>query len=170
MQCARYLEAHREWETHSYKNTAMAARKVKEDKRKEQAAIASGMTADIYGLTVLEESVQDNKNNFTRFLIVAGKKLFNRKANKISICFEIPHESGSLYHTLSHFIYNGINLNKIESRPIPGKAWEYRFFVDFDGNLNDASVKNALKGLKEETVRLKILGNYYCEGQSTAEK
>jgi len=91
---------------------------------------------------------------------VTGKKVFTKNANKISICFEIPHESGSLYHKLSHFIYNGLNMNKIESRPIPDKTWEYRFFVDFDGNLNDAAVQNALRGLKEETSRLKILGNY----------
>jgi len=70
------------------------------------------------------------------------------------------HESGSLYHMLSHFIYNGINMNHIESRPVQGKNWEYRFFVDFEGNLNDAAVQNALRGLAEETLGLKILGNY----------
>ena len=94
------------------------------------------------------------------FIIVANKKIFESRANKISISFEVPHESGSLYHKLSHFIYNGINMNKIESRPVQGKAWEYRFFVDIEGNLNDAAVQNALRGLTEETIRLKILGNY----------
>lgn len=160
MQCGRYLEAHREWEKHSYKNTAMASQKVKEDGKKYKAAIGSELNADIYGLQVLEEAIQDNKNNYTRFIIVTGRKVFEKNANKISICFEIPHESGSLYHKLSHFIYNGLNMNKIESRPVPEKTWEYRFFVDFEGNLNDAAVKNALRGLKEETTRLKILGNY----------
>jgi len=160
MQCGKYLDHHREWEKHSYKNTAMASQKVKEDGKKHKAAIGSKLNADIYGLQVLEEAIQDNKNNYTRFIIVTGKKVFTRTANKISICFEIPHESGSLYHKLSHFIYNGLNMNKIESRPIPDKTWEYRFFVDFDGNLNDAAVQNALRGLKEETTRLKILGNY----------
>jgi len=138
----------------------MASQKVKEDGKLYKAAIGSKLNADIYGLQVLEEAIQDNKNNFTRFIIVTGKKVFVKNANKISICFEIPHESGSLYHKLSHFIYNGLNMNKIESRPIPDKTWEYRFFVDFDGNLNDAAVQNALRGLKEETTRLKILGNY----------
>ena len=102
----------------------------------------------------------NNKNNYTKFIIVANKKIFESRANKISISFEVPHESGSLYHKLSHFIYNGINMNKIESRPVQGKAWEYRFFVDIEGNLNDAAVQNALRGLTEETIRLKILGNY----------
>lgn len=160
MQCGRYLDAHREWEKHSYKNTAMASQKVKEDGMKHKAAIGSKLNAEIYGLRVLEEAIQDNKNNFTRFIIVTGKKVFEKDANKISISFEIPHESGSLYHKLSHFIYNGINMNKIESRPVADKTWEYRFFVDFEGNLKDAAVQNALRGLKEETIRLKILGNY----------
>ena len=81
-------------------------------------------------------------------------------ANKISLCFEIPHKSGSLYHILSHFIYNNLNMTKIESRPIPERSFEYRFFIDFDGNLKDSSVKNALRGLREETMNMKILGNY----------
>ena len=160
MQCSRYLDAHREWEKHSCKNTAMASQKVKEDGKIHKAAIASKLNAKIYGLQVLEEAIQDNKDNYTRFIIVTGQKIFEKNAKKISICFEIPHESGSLYHKLSHFIYNGLNMNKIETRPVLGKAWEYRFFVDFDGNLNDAAVQNALRGLKEETIRLKILGNY----------
>ena len=160
MQCSRYLDAHREWEKHSCKNTAMASQKVKEDGKIHKAAIASKLNAKIYGLHVLEQAIQDNKDNYTRFIIVTGQKIFEKNAKKISICFEIPHESGSLYHKLSHFIYNGLNMNKIESRPVQGKAWEYRFFVDFDGNLNDAAVQNALRGLKEETIRLKILGNY----------
>lgn len=160
MQCSKYLDTHREWEKHSLKNTAMAAQKVKEDGKKHKAAIASTLTADIYGLKVLEEKIQDNQTNATRFIIVTGKRIFTKNASKISVCFEIPHETGTLYHMLSHFIYNGINMNHIESRPVQGKNWEYRFFVDFDGNLNDAAVQNALRGLQEETIFLKILGNY----------
>lgn len=160
MQCGRYLEEHRSWERHSLKNTAVAARKVKEDKKQNEAAIASRLTAEIYGLAVLKECIQDNRTNATRFLIVTGRRVFVKGAKKISICFEIPHESGSLYRMLSHFIYNGLNMNHIESRPIPEKNWEYRFFVDFEGNLGDAAVANALRGLGEETTRFKILGNY----------
>lgn len=160
MQCGRYLDSHREWEKHSLKNTAMAARKVKEDGQKHKAAIASALTADIYGLKVLQECIQDNQTNATRFIIVTGKRIYTKDASKISVCFEAPHESGSLYHMLSHFIYNGLNMNHIESRPVQGKNWEYRFFVDFDGNLNDAAVQNALLGLQEESMNMKILGNY----------
>lgn len=160
MQCSRYLDAHRDWERHTMKNNAFAAQKVKEDGKLHKAAIASKLNADIYGLKVLDEGIQDNKLNATRFIIVTGKHVFLKNAKKISVCFEIPHESGSLYHMLSHFIYNGINMNHIESRPVAGKNWEYRFFIDFDGNLNDAAVQNALRGLSEETIRLKVLGNY----------
>lgn len=160
MQCGRYLEEHREWEKHSVKNTAVAAKKVMEDGKIEQAAIASKPNAGIYGLKVLKEEFQNNVNNCTRFVIVTGKKIFVKDAAKISICFEIPHESGSLYRTLSHFIYNNINMNKIESRPIQKRNWEYRFFIDIEGNLNDSAVQNALRGLSEETLNLRILGNY----------
>ena len=86
--------------------------------------------------------------------------VLRKDAGKISICFEIPHESGSLYNTLSHFIYNDLNMTKIESRPIPEKKWEYRFFVDFEGNLSDSGVKNALYGISREVNNLRILGNY----------
>ena len=83
-----------------------------------------------------------------------------KQAGKISICFELPHESGSLYRLLSHFIYNDLNMTKIESRPVEGRKFEYRFFVDFDGNLANPAVKNAIRGLREEALNLKILGNY----------
>lgn len=160
MQCSAYFDAHRECEKISTKNTALAAKKVREDGRLDQAAIASEITADIYGLKVMERAIQNNKNNCTRFIIVSGKKIYAESAKRISLCFEALHESGSLYHMLSHFIYNGINMTNIQSRPIPGHNWEYRFFVDIEGRLTDTAVQNALRGLKEETSAFKILGTY----------
>ena len=141
-------------------NNAFAARKVKEDGLKSQAAIASRRAGEIYGLEILEQGVNQTENNCTRFIVVTNRKIFLDNASKISLCFEIPHESGSLYHILSHFIYNNLNLTKIESRPIRERSFEYRFFIDFDGNLKDSGVKNALRGLREETTNMKILGNY----------
>lgn len=111
-------------------------------------------------IDILAREINDESDNSTRFIIVTNQKVFLKNASKISICFEIPHESGSLYHLLSHFIYNDLNMTKIESRPVEGKSWEYRFFVDFEGNLADAAVKNAIRGLREEALNLKILGNY----------
>lgn len=160
MQCSKVLEERRKWEKISVKNTAVAAKKVMEDGEKNQAAIAGRLTAELYGLKILKENLANNENNYTRFIIVTGRHVYEKKAGKISICFEIPHESGSLYQMISHFIFNGINMTKIESRPIQGRNWEYRFFIDFEGNLNDSAVLNALGGLKKETNKLKILGNY----------
>ncbi len=160
MQCSDFLEQYKDWEKFSLSNNAVAAKKVKEDNKKNQAAIAGAKNAQIYGLKVLRDSIQNNKNNSTRFIVVTGKKIYTKDAKRISICFEINHESGALYHALSHFIYNGINMTNIQSRPLQERNWEYRFFVDFEGNFREESVMNALKGLKEETISFRILGTY----------
>ena len=160
MQSSRFLSAHSSWKQISMQNNAFATSKVAEDKDIHQAAIASELAGKIYGLQVLEDGIQNEKNNSTRFIIVTNQKIFKKDSGKVSICFEVAHESGSLYHALSHFIYNHLNVSKIESRPIENRNWEYRFFLDFEGNLSDSAVKNALRGLREETYNLKILGNY----------
>ena len=160
MQCDDFLYGHSDWEKISLKNTAVSAKKVMEDADKTHAAIASTLTAELYGLQVLDSNISNTRNNSTRFIIVTNRKICAKTANKVSICFEIAHESGSLYHMLSHFIYNNINMTNIQSRPIKGKTWEYRFFIDFEGNLADSAVKNALRGLREEARNMKILGNY----------
>lgn len=160
MQCTKFLEEHKDWRQISLQNTAASAMKVRDDMDKTQAAIASSKAASIYGLKILKDEINFSETNSTRFIIVSHKPVFTSVADKVSVCFEVPHESGTLYSALSHFIYNGISMSKIESRPLEGKPWEYRFFIDFEGNLNDSAVKNALKGLKEETINLKILGNY----------
>ena len=159
-QCEEYLDQHREWQQIPYDNTARAAKKVAEEKDPSQAAIGSKFAAEYFGLEILAEHVYYNEANSTRFIIVTNQRIFRRDATKISICFEVPHHSGALYNILSHFIYNNLNMNKIESRPIPGRNWEYRFFVDFEGNLNDGGVKNALRGIREEANNMRILGNY----------
>ena len=160
MQCSNYLNSHREWRQVSMVNTAVAAKKVLEDKDPAQAAIASRYAAEHYGLEILKEGITSSSSNATRFIIVSKKKMFLKGAGKVSICFELPHERGSLYNILSHVIYNNLNMTKIESRPIPEKNWEYRFFVDFEGNLGDSGVKNALRGIEQEARRLRIFGNY----------
>lgn len=160
MQSAKYLEEHREWQQISMLNTAEAARMVAREQDPSKAAIANSLAAKLYDLDILEPQMCSNAANSTRFIIVTNQKIYRKDAGKISICFEIPHESGSLYHAMSHFIYNGLNMCKIESRPIEGRNWEYRFFIDFEGNLNDSAVKNALRGLRDETRNMRILGNY----------
>ncbi len=160
MQSSRFLAEHSSWKQISMQNNAFATSKVADDKDVHQAAIASEFAGKLYGLQVTQKGIQNDKNNSTRFIIVTNQKIFRKDAGKVSICFEVAHESGSLYHALSHFIYNHLNVSKIESRPIENRNWEYRFFLDFDGNLSDSAVKNALRGLREETYNLKILGNY----------
>jgi len=160
MQSARYLEQHSDWQQIGMKNNAFAAAKIVEDQDKTQAAIASAYAGEVYGLEVLKQGINHSDTNSTRFIIVTNQKIFRKDAGKVSICFEVPHESGSLYHMLSHFIYNNLNMSKIESRPIEGRNWEYRFFIDFEGNLADSAVKNALRGLRDEARNMKILGNY----------
>lgn len=160
MQCAGYLNRHPQWKQISFSNTAVAAEKAAQDGDKSQAAIAGEITAKLYGLEILEMPVNDCRFNSTRFIIVTNRKMYEKDARKVSICFELPHVSGSLYNILSHIIYNDLNMCKIESRPIPERNWEYHFFVDFEGNLDDSAVKNAIRGIAEEAVNFKILGNY----------
>ncbi|KSV58323.1 prephenate dehydratase [Acetivibrio ethanolgignens] len=160
MQCSAFLEAHPEITPVEYLSTALGAKRVLEKGKKENAAIASLRAADCYGLSVLQECLNRESTNSTRFIIIGSKKAYLENASKVSLCFELPHESGTLYNMLSHFIYNNLNMTKIESRPISGRPWEYRFFVDVEGNLADAGMKNAITGIQAEAESLKILGNF----------
>ncbi len=160
LQCADYLNAHKDWKQVSVLNTAVAARKVMAEKDKSQAAVASRTAGELYGLKELASSINDAKGNTTRFLILAREAVYEKAAGKLSIVFEIPHVSGSLYNILGNIMFNGVNMTMIESRPVPQKPFEYRFFVDIEGNLSDASVKNALTGIRAEAQMMRILGNY----------
>lgn len=160
MQTTHFLDAHSSWQRINVANTAIAAKKVVEDQDPSQAAVCSAYAAKVHGLQVLVDNINDNEHNSTRFIVVTNQKIFLKHASKISICLEVSHESGSLYRVLSHFIYNDLNMTKIESRPIEGRDWEYRFFIDFEGNMADGAVKNAIRGLREECRNLRILGNY----------
>ena len=160
MQCSEYLNSHEGWKQISVENTAVAAKKILEEGDVTQAAVASEGAGKRYGLTALETEINYNRDNVTRFIVVAKKPVYWKGAGKISLCFELPHKSGSLYNMLSNFIYNNVNMVMIQSRPIPGRNWEYRFFVDIEGNLADAAVNNALTGIANEAANLRILGNY----------
>ncbi|MEE3466972.1 MAG: prephenate dehydratase [Eubacterium sp.] len=160
MQCREFLERHPDMCGIEYDSTAAGAKKVRDDGDLTQAAIASERAAKEYGLEVLASDIQTDKDNSTRFIILSPDCIYTDESNKISLCIELPHVSGSLYRILSHFLFNDLNLTLIESRPIPGSQWEYRFFIDVEGNLEDPAVKNALRGIKEEAALLRILGNY----------
>ncbi len=160
MQCSKFLDQYNHIKRFEYFSTADSAKKIAKDKDQTQAAIASKRAAQNYGLKILKEEINSNTLNATRFIVISNQKSFLKTASKISICFELPHQSGTLYNMLSHFIFNNLNLTKIESRPIEGKNWEYRFFIDVEGNLNSPSVKNALQGIMEEANYFKVLGNF----------
>ena len=118
------------------------------------------MAGEIYGLKKLAGPINNCPDNTTRFLILAKNRVYQAGAEKISLCFELPHRSGTLYSMLGNFIFNDVNMRMIESRPIPEESWQYRFFVDIEGNLEDAGVQNALYGIMREAKNVKILGNY----------
>jgi chorismate mutase/prephenate dehydratase len=159
-QCEGLFHAHPEWRAVAFDNTALAARKISLDQRKDQAAIGSAFAARLFGLEILKEHVNDMDANATRFMIVTNQRVFVKGARKITICLELPHSAGTLHNILSNFIYNDVNMTHIESRPIKGRNWEYRFFIDFEGNLNDESVRSALRGIRQEAISMRILGNY----------
>lgn len=157
LQAKEYLED-KGWRQVGMSNTALAARKVHEDGDLTQTAVASARAARLYGLEILNPRLNQSSHNATRFVIVTGRHIYERAANRISISFSVPHACGTLYNVLSHFIYNGINLTSIESVPLSGKQWEYSFFVEMEGNPGDSGVRNAMKGIMAETEDFRILG------------
>lgn len=159
MQSKEYLEQ-TDWKQVSMSNTALAAKKVHDDNDPTQVAIASERAASLYGLEVLNPQLNRSDLNTTRFVIVSNQRVYEKNANKISISFSLPHECGTLYNILAHFIFNDINMTSIESVPMSNRQWEYCFFIDFEGSLDDSQVKNALKGIEAETEDFKILGAF----------
>ena len=158
-QCSEYIEAHG-LEAEEYSNTAAAARYVAEQRPAGVAAICSEEAAAQYGLRVLARSVQNEKDNTTRFVAIAKEPLLPEDARKISLCFSLPHTTGSLYNVLERFAMCGLNLTKIESRPIPGKNFEYDFYLDFTGNIHEPQTLDLICALYDELPRFSFLGNY----------
>lgn len=131
MQTTRFLDDHSDWQRISVVNTAIAAKKVLEDQDKAQAAVCSAYAAKIHGLEVLVDEINDEADNSTRFIVVTNQKIFLKDASKISIEFELPHESGSLYNILSHFIYNDLNMTKNRVKTGRGQAVGVPFLCRF---------------------------------------
>lgn len=139
-------------------STAVAAQIVSEDYT--AAAIASELAASMYDLKIVRERIEDQVNNFTRFLVI-GKKLTEISGDdKTSLMFSVKDEVGILYRMLEPFAKRGINLSKIESRPLKKKAWEYIFFLDLMGHINDAVIAEAVQELKQCCQFVKVLGSY----------
>lgn len=141
-------------------NTAVAARDAAREKRLNVAAICTPRAAEEYGLRILDSGLQDNPYNTTRFIVISKQLYIAPDANKISLCFSLPHVKGSLYNLLCRFNSLGLNLTKIESRPAKGKDFEYLFYLDFTGSVHSENVIDLLSQLSEEMPEFSFLGNY----------
>lgn len=157
-QCSRFIKKHN-LKAIEFENTALAAKHVAELGDPTVAAIGSAVAAELYGLKVTEPAIQDETDNITRFIAISKKPFIDPGSNKVSLAFEIPHEKGSLYSMLGRFADSGLNLTKIESRPA-GRNFEYRFYIDFAGNVFDHKVQKLLSSLQQELSYFVFLGNY----------
>ena len=160
MQCKKFLEGHQDWRRKTCSNTAISAKMVKEEEDKTQAAIASVEAGKIYGLEPIATCINQEAKNTTRFVVLSNKRRFLKSANKVSIEIETLNEKGALYNILSPIVYNDLNMMKLESRPLKGSEWNSRFYCDFEGNLADSRVRDALRGIYEESTSMRLLGNY----------
>lgn len=160
LQCGEYLKAHPGWVQTALRNTAAAAKLVAEQGDPGKAAIGSRRCAALYGLDLLAEGINFNRENFTRFVVVSPVMELHPNREKVSLLVALSHQSGSLYRLLSVFAHGGLNLMKLESRPIPGRPWEYRFFVDFTGDLTAPGMEETLRDAAEAAEGFRVLGNY----------
>ena len=160
-QSRRYLRAYDgRWRLIPYYNTAISAQFVAEQQDPSKACIASARCRDIYGLEALQEHIHDEARNYTRFIIIGRKLSFGADADKLSVLYSLPHTVGSLYKSLGIFADHNINLLNVQSRPIKGRPWEWYFYVDLAGNLDEGNVQSALEQLEELSQYLQILGCY----------
>lgn len=158
-QCRKFIQSHKLKAIPTY-DTAGSVKILLELKKDNLSCIASKKAAEIYNVAIIKEGIEDNTNNYTRFLILSNKIPDKTSKDKTSIIFSIKHIPGALYNILEKFNANKINLTKIESRPTKTTPWEYNFYVDFEGQQNDISVHKMLEDIKQNTLFLKILGSY----------
>lgn len=159
-QCSAFFASHPQIKAIPMENTAVAASFAARSDRKDIAAIASQECEQLYGLETLSDAVSDSGNNFTRFICIAKDLTVYEGASKISLMLSAAHRPGSLYRLLSLISVMGLNLTKLESRPIPGKDFEFRFFFDIEASILDPAVRSLIGQLKQEADQLVFLGNY----------
>ncbi|MFO8110886.1 MAG: 3-deoxy-7-phosphoheptulonate synthase [Desulfosalsimonadaceae bacterium] len=159
-QCRQFLERHGDWDLVSVTDTARAVRHIKERGDLAEAAIAGKDAAELFGMAVLEESIETNPRNFTRFVVIGRESMRNGPRQKSSIIFSTGNQPGALFQVLKIFAENRVNLVKLESRPIHGKPWEYMFYVDLEADVEAPAFSGVLAQLEAAVEYLKVLGSY----------
>ena len=161
-QCERFLRQHPQWSILQVYDTAGSVKMIKEEKAMDAAAIASSAAAKHFDMEILKEGIESDPQNYTRFIVIAreARKGKTTRVDKVSVVYGTENKPGALFRTLEVFARRGVNLCRLESRPIPGKPFEYLFYVDLTGDVHDKSVAAALKELKEHITFLKVLGSY----------
>ena len=159
-QCSGFFAAHPWIKPVTYQDTAKSVEYVAQCQDPSKAALGSWLAAEYYHLPILKERVQDNQLNTTRFFCVAKGEQTVQEADKISMYFVVNHEPGALYEVIRVFAQRGINMLKLESRPIRGRMFEYCFYIDFDGSLLQPKTQEAIAEVREHCLEVKVLGSY----------
>lgn len=159
-QSDRFLNVHPHWVQVPCADTAGAGQYVAQTGDTTKAAICSARAAELYGLEILVRGTNHNANNTTRFVVVSPVMELRAGADKVSTVFSMPHEAGSLHRIMSIFAVNGLNMTKLESRPMPGQRWEYMFFLEFHGSLTAPEMDGILRELAQTAADFRVLGNF----------
>jgi len=165
-QCRQFLSRHDSWEMIATSDTARAVKAVSEKADLTDAAIASNEAAEIHGMEVIEEGIETNPRNYTRFVVIGTEPLEKGPRHKSSLIYSTGNQPGALFEVLKVFADNGINLVKLESRPIHGKPWEYMFYVDLEADVDSDTFKPLLDAIREKTDYFKILGSYHGQAHN----
>ncbi len=168
-QCRRFLARHPEWRQVPSYDTAGSVKLVRERGRRDEAAIASRRSASIYGMKVFAEGIQSDHENYTRFFVLEKHPRSVKGANKTSIAFVAKNVPGSLHRCLGEFASRGINLTKLESRPRRARPWNYVFYADLDGTMEETKVREAIGGLVNLAGMVKVLGSYRAASREIGE-
>ncbi|MFZ0629111.1 MAG: prephenate dehydratase [Nitrososphaeraceae archaeon] len=158
-QCKNYIKKKKLDAIPTY-DTAGSVRLIKEKTILDTAAIASKKAAEFYDMKILDQNIEDRRNNFTRFLVLSNQKTTPTNTDRTSMIFGLKHTPGSLFSVIQEFDHSKINLTKIESRPTKEKPWEYNFYVDFEGHIEEDNVKTTLANIKKKCTFIRILGSY----------
>jgi prephenate dehydratase len=159
-QCEQFFSAHPRIKRIATEDTAGSVREVVRSGDRSRAAIAGRRAAQIYGGAILREHLEDNRENYTRFLLLSTSSEAPEKADKLSLVFELDHRPGALLHALEPFARRNVNMMKIESRPVHGRPWQYRFYIDLQASKSDPEAAAALAELEKLVVELRVLGSY----------